>query len=459
MQNGSSRKALADRYVMALLLVIGSLLLPLGCGEPTGPGYASLAITTVSLPNARRTVPYADTLAAAGGDSSYTWSVTSGSLPTGLSLTTTTGIISGTPSVEGSSTFTVQVASGDGQVDTQRLSVTVLLVLYPSELCSDYPDSAIVTFEDANLAAAIGTALSVGAQEDLTCSLIAGLTELYAEDLGISSLMGGQNLTGLTSLSLGVNFPTVGTRNSITDIAPLSGLTSLTHLDLSGNSITDIAPLSELTSLNWLNLDYNSISDISVLSGLTGLTWLDLADNSITDVAPLSGLTSLTWLHLSGNSITDISALGGLTSLWSLALMYNSISDISPLSGITSLMWLNLAGNSITDISALSGLTSLTGLALSANSISDISALSGLTSLQELMLRGNSISDISPLSGLTSLRVLNLERNPNLSDIQPLLDNTGLGAGDRVDIRDTNVSCADVAALEAKGVTVQSDCP
>jgi hypothetical protein len=63
------------------------------------------------------------------------------------------------------------------------------------------------------------------------------------------------------------------------------------------------------------------------------------------------------------------------------------------------------------------------------------------------------------LSGLSNLRYLVLDNNPNLTDIQPLLDNTGLGADDTVDRESTNVSCSDVAALEAKGVTVQSDCP
>ena len=71
----------------------------------------------------------------------------------------------------------------------------------------------------------------------------------------------------------------------------------------------------------------------------------------------------------------------------------------------------------------------------------------------------NSITDISALSGLTSLAMLHLSGNPNLNNIQPLLDNTGLGAGDQVSLTDTNVSCTDVAALKAKGVTVLSGCP
>jgi len=95
------------------------------------------------------------------------------------------------------------------------------------------------------------------------------------------------------------------------------------------------------------------------------------------------------------------------------------------------------------------------------NSITDISPLSGLTSLTFLQVWGgnNSITDISALSGLTSLRWLNLDGNPDLTNIQPLLDNSGLGAGDNVDLRGTSVSCTDVAALGAKGVTVRSDCP
>jgi hypothetical protein len=40
--------------------------------------------------------------------------------------------------------------------------------------------------------------------------------------------------------------------------------------------------------------------------------------------------------------------------------------------------------------------------------------------------------DISVLSRLTSLTNLRLHNNPNLTDIQPLLDNAELGAGDNV---------------------------
>jgi hypothetical protein len=173
------------------------------------------------------------------------------------------------------------------------------------------------------------------------------------------------------------------------------------------------------------------------------------------------------YLDLTGNSITDITALSGLTNLEELVLGSNSITDIGALSGLTSLTVLRLFNNSITDISGLSELTGLTNLDVRLNSISDISGLRGLKSLTALTLYHNSITDIGALSGLTDLGDvegpffrpgpdLNLSNNPNLITIRPLLENTGLGAGDTVNLSDVNpaMSCADVVRLQAKGVTV-----
>ena len=106
----------------------------------------------------------------------------------------------------------------------------------------------------------------------------------------------------------------------------------------------------------------------------------------------------------------------------------------------------------------LSGLTSLTDLNLTYNSISDISPLSGLTGLAVLRLYNNPITDIGALRGLTSLTELHVHDLPDLSNIQPLLNNAGLGEGDRVILMRSNVSCADAAALQAKGVSVGSNC-
>ena len=122
-------------------------------------------------------------------------------------------------------------------------------VLRPGELCSEQVGAAVATFEDADLEAAVRAALSVGTQEDLTCGLVSELTALTAENSEIESLVGMQNLTGLTNLELNAN--------SITDISPLSGLANLTIVGLVNNSITDISALRELTNLSALRLQSN----------------------------------------------------------------------------------------------------------------------------------------------------------------------------------------------------------
>ena len=85
----------------------------------------SLVITTSSLPNGEVGVAYNQTLQATGGTGPLTWSLVSGALPGGLSLNAATGLISGTPTGVGSSSFMAQVTDSVGVTATQALSLQV----------------------------------------------------------------------------------------------------------------------------------------------------------------------------------------------------------------------------------------------------------------------------------------------------------------------------------------------
>jgi hypothetical protein len=85
-----------------------------------------LSITTGSLAGGTVGVAYNAALTATGGTTPYSWSVASGTLPTGLTLSSA-GVISGTPSQSGSFSFTARVtdSSSPAQIATQALTLSV----------------------------------------------------------------------------------------------------------------------------------------------------------------------------------------------------------------------------------------------------------------------------------------------------------------------------------------------
>ena len=91
------------------------------------PRPAVLTITTTSLPNGTVNQAYTQPVLATGGTGALTWSLVSGTgtLPQGLNLNQVTGVISGTPTAAGTSSFTVRAADAGGQNDTQALSILI----------------------------------------------------------------------------------------------------------------------------------------------------------------------------------------------------------------------------------------------------------------------------------------------------------------------------------------------
>jgi hypothetical protein len=74
---------------------------------------------------------------------------------------------------------------------------------------------------------------------------------------------------------------------------------------------------------------------------------------------------------------------------------------------------------------------------LFTNAVIGISPLANLATLVDLNIHAQDVS------GLTNLMQFDLRFNPELSNVQALFENSGIGAGDIVELRHTNVSCTD----------------
>jgi len=84
-----------------------------------------LQITTASISNSEGALAYSTTINTSGGVGALTWSVPVGTLPTGLTLSSTTGVLSGTPTVSGPASFTIRATDTRGVTADFPVSMTV----------------------------------------------------------------------------------------------------------------------------------------------------------------------------------------------------------------------------------------------------------------------------------------------------------------------------------------------
>ncbi len=96
------------------IVVVGAPPVNLDCGA-CGSGSA----------NGKVGSPYSAALSVNGGKSPFTYSISSGSLPPGLSLNSSTGVIAGTPTTAGSYTFTAMVKDANGSTDTATCTIVI----------------------------------------------------------------------------------------------------------------------------------------------------------------------------------------------------------------------------------------------------------------------------------------------------------------------------------------------
>ena len=169
-------------------------VLSITIGAPVPPP----SITTTALPAGAVNTPYYATLQTTGGVPPITWSVVSGSLPSGLTLDSSFGVISGTPTVAGTSTFTVRATDSNSPAQTAQAALSVTLSAAPLKI-------ATTSLPPANMSSPYSVILQA-----------TGGTPPVAWSVSLGSLPAGLSLNPTTGLISGTPTATGTTNFSIT---------------------------------------------------------------------------------------------------------------------------------------------------------------------------------------------------------------------------------------------------
>ena len=90
------------------------------------PACTPVSITPLGLPDGATGAPYAQNLEATGGSNArFTYSLVANSLPPGLTLQSSTGRISGTPTTTGTYSFQVRATDANGCAGTRAYTITI----------------------------------------------------------------------------------------------------------------------------------------------------------------------------------------------------------------------------------------------------------------------------------------------------------------------------------------------
>ncbi len=195
-----------------------------------------------------------------------------------------------------------------------------------------------------------------------------------------------------------------------TDIEPLSKLTELRSVNLSGNPIDDLTPIRNLTRLESILIDGTAVTRLDPLRHSVSLKFLDASNTAISDLSLIPSFTSLERLYLSNTNITGLDALAGLNSLRDLKVNGTLILSLAPLENIQNLNILDISNTMIYQLEDVSKLKLLKSFFADNTKIADLEPLASLNDLQYLFIEGTNITNIQMLANLPSLKRIYCDR-------------------------------------------------
>ena len=297
---------------------------------------------------------------------------------------------------------------------------------------------------------------------------LAVIEALDITDNDISDLTGLADRQALTYLALGNNpvadiaplasVPAlrslIAGETLITDLGPLGDLADLHEIRLEGARITDLTPLAGLRGADagrryGLYLSRNTITDLSPLTEIANLGPGDV-------------------LRVDGNPLDGDATEVHIPALRERGVAVHVSGDVDIRDPALRARLQRQLGMMPTDALNAADMLALTDLVAPGEPfwwrwdvayapIRDLTGIEGAANLRRLHLDGQDIADLTPLAGLANVEEVRLNYN-RVEDIGPLVDNPSLGVGDVVRLRGNPLSAESidthVPALQARGVVV-----
>lgn len=206
-------------------------------------------------------------------------------------------------------------------------------------------------------------------------------------------------------------------------LSDIRRMSAITEIDLSNNQyIQNIEPLTRLTNLQRLNISGTSISDLAPIRNLTELTAIDASHTNVADISFLKYASKITHLNVERTPIADISVVKKMPALQVLDVSGTKATDFTPLTDLTALMYVDVSETALQTLIPFQNLTSIQVLDISSTQVSDLHPITALKALSELYIDSTKVINSTPMSELTGLTILSMNdtKVPSLDPLKAL---------------------------------------
>lgn len=299
-----------------------------------GSGSGALAAATVNI-------AYSQAIAASGGTAPYSYAVTSGSLPAGLTLNAGTGTISGTPTAGGTVNFTITATDANSATAQASYSIAVGGVPTVGAVSATLNANSSANPITLNLSGGAATSVAVAAAPSHGIASAAGTTISYTPTPGYS---GADSFTYTATNASGTSAPATVT---VTVWAPTLALSPATGA-LAGGAI-GVAYIQTITASGGTAPYGYEITSGALGAGLS----FNTSTGTISGTPMANGIANLTITATDAYGATGSSAYS--LTIGGQAPVASAVSATVAANSSANPITLSLSGGAATSVAVASG--------------------------------------------------------------------------------------------------------